>query len=103
MALTPEQHAQIAAVYDKCAADHMVPPPQRAAFARKARCFACLLAWEPSQNRPRRLARPKKLPTLPTRVRLRSEIPECSQQRGIYLRGSNVGSLAMLLAILRAS
>ena len=42
MALTPEQHAQIAAVYDKCAADHMVPPPQRAAFARKAEWFRML-------------------------------------------------------------
>ena len=42
MTLTPEQHLQIAAVYDKCAADHMVPPPQRAAFARKADWFRLL-------------------------------------------------------------
>ena len=44
MVLTPAQHLQIAAVYDKCAADRMVPPPQRTAFARKATGFACLLA-----------------------------------------------------------
>jgi len=42
MVLTPEQHAEIAAVYDKCAADHMVPRPQRAAFARKAEMFRML-------------------------------------------------------------
>ena len=39
MALTPEQHAEIAAVYDKCAADQTVPRPQRTAFARKAEMF----------------------------------------------------------------
>ena len=54
MALTPEQHAQIAAVYDKCAADHMVPPPQRAAFARKAEMFRMLA---------RLGAKPKSAPT----------------------------------------
>jgi hypothetical protein len=42
MTLTPEQHSQIAAVYDKCAADYMVPAPQRAAFARKAELFRVL-------------------------------------------------------------
>ena len=39
---TPAQHLQIAAVYDKCAADRMVPPPQRTAFARKADWFRML-------------------------------------------------------------
>jgi hypothetical protein len=42
MVLTAEQHSQIAAVYDKAAADEMVPPPQRAAFARKADWFRML-------------------------------------------------------------
>ena len=42
MVLTPEQHSKIAAVYDKCAADYMVPAPQRAAFARKAEMFRML-------------------------------------------------------------
>jgi hypothetical protein len=36
MALTAEQHSQIATLYEKAAADRMVPAPQRAAFARKA-------------------------------------------------------------------
>ena len=54
MALTPEQHAQIAAVYDKCAADYMVPAPQRAAFARKAEMFRMLA---------RLGAKPKSAPT----------------------------------------
>jgi len=42
MALTAEQHSQIATVYDKAAGDEMVPPPQRAAFARKAEWFRML-------------------------------------------------------------
>jgi len=42
MALTAEQHSQIATVYDKAAADQMVPAPQRAAFARKAEWFRML-------------------------------------------------------------
>jgi hypothetical protein len=54
MALTPEQHAQIAAVYDKCAADHMVPPQHRSAFARKAEMFRMLA---------RLGAKPKSAPT----------------------------------------
>jgi hypothetical protein len=36
MVLTAEQHLQIATVYEKAAADMRVPPPHRAAFARKA-------------------------------------------------------------------
>jgi hypothetical protein len=42
MALTAEQHSQIATVYEKAAADWMVPPQQRAAFARKAEWFRML-------------------------------------------------------------
>jgi len=53
MVLTPKQQLQIAEVYDKCAADHMVPPPQRAAFARKAELFRLLA---------RLGAKPKSLP-----------------------------------------
>jgi hypothetical protein len=34
--LTAEQHSQIATAYEKAAADRMVPPPQREAFAKKA-------------------------------------------------------------------
>ena len=42
MALTAEQHSQIATVYEKAAADRMVPPQQRTAFARKAEWFRML-------------------------------------------------------------
>ena len=42
MVLTPQQHLQIAQVYDKCAADQMVPRPHREAFARKAEWFRLL-------------------------------------------------------------
>lgn len=42
MVLTPEQHSQIATAYEKAAADEMVPPPHREAFARKASWFRLL-------------------------------------------------------------
>jgi hypothetical protein len=42
MALTADQHTQIAKTYEKAAADHMVPPQQREAFARKANWFHML-------------------------------------------------------------
>ena len=42
MVLTAEQHLQIATVYEKAAADVRVPPPHRAAFARKADWFRML-------------------------------------------------------------
>lgn len=42
MVLTPEQHSQIATAYEKAAADEMVPPPHREAFARKADWFRLL-------------------------------------------------------------
>jgi hypothetical protein len=42
MVLNPEQHLQIAAAYEKAAADYMVPPQHRKAFARKAELFRML-------------------------------------------------------------
>ena len=42
MALTPEQYWQIAAAYEKAAADYMVPPQHRKAFAQKADWFRML-------------------------------------------------------------
>ena len=39
MALTTEQHLQIAAAYEKAATDYTVPPQHRKAFARKAESF----------------------------------------------------------------
>jgi len=42
MALTAEQHSQIATVYENAAADRMVPPQQQAAFALKANWFRLL-------------------------------------------------------------
>jgi hypothetical protein len=80
MVLTAEQHSQIAAVYDKAAADEMVPPPQRAAFARKADWFrmlarigtkkeaAAVLGAGPEKKRPKE-ARPKAASTDQNSVR----------------------------------
>ena len=42
MAITVDQHSQIASVYDKTVADHMLPLEQRQAFARKASWFRML-------------------------------------------------------------
>jgi hypothetical protein len=42
MAFTPEQYRQIAAAYEKAAADYMVPPQHRKAFAQKADWFLML-------------------------------------------------------------
>ena len=42
MALPGERYSRIATVYDKAAADQMVPAPQRAAFVRKAEWFRML-------------------------------------------------------------
>jgi hypothetical protein len=39
MALTPEQHAQIAVTYDAAANDESLPMQQRRAFAKKANWF----------------------------------------------------------------
>ena len=54
MVLTPQQHIQIAEVYDKCAADQMVPRPHREAFARKAEWFRMLarLGAKPKSKQP---------------------------------------------------
>ena len=56
MGLTPEQYSQIAKTYDSAAADHMMPPHQRTAFARKAEWYRMLA---------RLGAKPKKLATDP--------------------------------------
>ena len=42
MALTPEQHSELANAYESAASDRLVPPEQRAAFARKAELFRLL-------------------------------------------------------------
>ncbi len=42
MALTPEQHAEIASAYESAAADSFISAEQRAAFARKAELFRLL-------------------------------------------------------------
>jgi hypothetical protein len=42
MALTAEQHAQLASAYDKAAGDCLIPPEQQTAFARKANWYRVL-------------------------------------------------------------
>ena len=68
MALTAAQHSVIATAYEKAAADQMVPPPQRAAFARKAEWFRFLTqalgkkeAKAASKKEPLRETRPEGL------------------------------------------
>ena len=57
MLLTPEQSWQIAAVFASSAVDMRVPPPHRAAFARKADWFRML-----ARIRARKDAAPVKVP-----------------------------------------
>ena len=57
MLLTPEQCCQIAAVFASSAVDMTVPPPHRAAFARKADWFRML-----ARIRARKAAAPVKVP-----------------------------------------
>ena len=42
MALTAEQHAQLALAYDKMAGDCLIPPERQTAFARKANWYRVL-------------------------------------------------------------
>ena len=98
MAFTPEQYWQIAAAYEKAAADYMVPPQHRKAFAQKADWFRMLA----------RIGAKQKLFGVPPRELTAStpwiaEARKCIQTPVTYLRGSSVGSLAMLLATRRAS
>lgn len=56
MALTPEQHSEIASAYESAAADSFISAEQRAAFARKAELFRLLAKLGAKQSAP---ARPK--------------------------------------------
>jgi hypothetical protein len=67
MALTAEQHSQIAGAYDKAAGDQMVPAPQRAAFARKAEWFR-LLAHIAAKKEAKALPK-RERPQLPENLR----------------------------------
>ena len=73
MALTPEQFAELAEVYHKAAADYMVPPPKRAAFARKAELFRMLA---------RLGAKPKAFPTRPTPQKASAPVRESADTLG---------------------
>ena len=66
MALTAEQHAQLATAYEKAATDGLAPPQQRAAFARKANWFRILARLAEKNDRatpqvaiPQELLQPK--------------------------------------------
>ena len=52
MALTPEQHSEIASAYESAASDSSVPPEQRAVFARKAESFRLLAKLAAKQPAP---------------------------------------------------
>jgi hypothetical protein len=50
MALTAEQHSEIATAYEKAATDCFVPAEQRAAFAKKAEFFRLLAKLAAKRN-----------------------------------------------------
>lgn len=72
MALTPEQHSEIASAYESAAADSFLSAEQRAAFARKAELFRLLAKLGAKQPAP---ARPK-APTPAKAADIRREIFE---------------------------
>lgn len=62
MALTAEQHSQLATAYEKAAADWLVPPEQQAAFVRKANWFRMLARLaEKNERAARQVTMPPKL------------------------------------------
>jgi hypothetical protein len=60
MSLKAEQHSQIAAAYEKAAADGSLPAQTRAAFARKADWFRLLARVGEKQERAALIAREAK-------------------------------------------
>jgi hypothetical protein len=72
MALTAEEHAQLAAAYEKAAGDCLIPLEQQAAFARKANCVRILARLaEKNEQAARQVTMPPEL-LRPTRSRLGS-------------------------------
>ena len=66
MKLTPEQHWQVAAAYEKAATEHTVPLQHRKAFARKAEWFRMLA----------RLGAKQSLPEMPPQKQPAAHIPD---------------------------
>jgi hypothetical protein len=62
MALTPEQHSEIASGYESAARDRLVPPEQRAAFARKAELYRLLAKLAAKQLAAKQVASPQRRP-----------------------------------------
>jgi hypothetical protein len=62
MALTPEQHSEIASAYESAAADSFISAEQRAVFARKAELFRLLakLASKQAASARQKAPRPPK-------------------------------------------
>jgi hypothetical protein len=72
MALTAEEHVQLAAAYEKAAGDCLIPLEQQAAFARKANCVRILARLaEKNEQAARQVTMPPEL-LRPTRSRLGS-------------------------------
>jgi len=72
MALTPEQHLEIAGAYESAAADSFLSAEQKAAFTKKAELFRLLAKLGAKQRVP---ARPK-APTAAKEADIRREIFE---------------------------
>jgi hypothetical protein len=74
MALTAQQHAQLATAYEKAAADSLLAPEQQAVFLRKANCFRVLARLaEKNEQRARPITTPAEF-SMPKRTRLGSAL-----------------------------
>lgn len=74
MALTAEQHAQLAKTYEKAAADCHAAPEQHAVFLRKANCSRILARLaEKNEQKARPISPPAEF-SMPKRTRLGSAL-----------------------------
>jgi hypothetical protein len=77
MALTPEQHSELANAYESAASDSLVPQEQRAAFARKAELFRLLAKLAAKQLAVKQTPSPqRRAPTQVNPADIRREIFE---------------------------
>ena len=74
MALTAQQHAQLATAYEKAAADCLLAPEQQAVFLRKANCSRILARLaEKNEQRERPISTPAEF-SMPKRTHLSSAL-----------------------------
>jgi hypothetical protein len=100
MALTSEQHAEIAASYAKAASDLLISPKQREAFARKAEFFSLMAKLAAKKSAPGKATAPlKEAPPKPSGDALPKAIENFLERTGNSTE-SNPPTPAHILALM---